>query len=132
MAEDIVELVRRSYDAFARGDTEALLSGATEDFVTYRDEPDGATFHGKQGLLEAITSWTEDFEEFAFEVEELIPLNDRQVLARIHQSAVGKHSGVAIEATFWFLHTVEGDRLSRLDMFAHRDRAYEAAGPETD
>ncbi len=128
MTQDIVEIVRRSYDAYERGDADSMLSDTHEDLVTYREAPDGATFHGRQGLIEAITSWTEGFDRFEFTIEELIPANDRQVIARIHQRAVGAQSGVEIEATFWFVHTFDGGKLSRLDMFADRDRASEAAG----
>ena len=128
MAQDITELVRRSYEAYERGDMDSMLSDTNEDLVTYRDAPDGATFHGRQGLIEAITSWTEGFDRFGFTLEELISDSDRHVIARIHQRAVGAQSGVEIEATFWFVHTIDGGKLSRLDMFADRDRAYAAAG----
>jgi hypothetical protein len=38
-----VELVRRGYEAYARGDLEAVLGDFSPDLVTFRSDPDGAT-----------------------------------------------------------------------------------------
>jgi hypothetical protein len=34
-----------------------------EDLVTYRADPDGTTYHGKEGFLSATADWPEDFSE---------------------------------------------------------------------
>jgi ketosteroid isomerase-like protein len=54
MSEENVELVRRGYEAYARGDLEAVLGDFSPDLVTFRSDPDGATFHGREGFLEAV------------------------------------------------------------------------------
>ena len=53
MSQENVEIVRRGYEAYARGDM-AMLADLDPDMVTYREEPDGATFKGRDGFLEAI------------------------------------------------------------------------------
>ena len=85
MSQENVEIVRRGYEAYARGDMAAMLADLDPDMVTYREEPDGATFKGRDGFLEAIAEWVEDFDEFVATAEELIDANDRQVVVRVHQ-----------------------------------------------
>jgi ketosteroid isomerase-like protein len=127
MSQENVEIVRRGYEAYARGDLATMLGDIDPEMVTYREEPDGATFHGPEGFLRAIAEWVEDFEEFAATPEEMIDANDHQVLVRVHQRAVGAQSGAPIEADFWFVHTLRDAKVTRLDMFASKASALEAA-----
>ena len=128
MSRENVEIVRRGFDAYQRGDIPAMLDLAAPDQVTYRADPDGATYHGPEGLLRAIAEWVEDFDEFTATPEELIDANDHQVVVRVHQEAVGSQSGAPIEANFWFVYTLDDARVTRLDMFASKTQAFEAAG----
>ena len=128
MSQENVEIVRRGYQAYARGDPAAMLRDAAHEMITYREEPDGATFHGPDGLMDAIAEWVEDFEDFTFRAEEFIDANDDQVVVRIHQTATGSRSGASIEGDFWFVHTLRGAKVVRLDMFASRQKAFECAG----
>ena len=59
---------------------------------------------------------------------ELIDAHDRQVVVRVHQTATGSQSGAPIEGDFWFVHTLSDSKVTRLDMFASKDSALEAAG----
>jgi ketosteroid isomerase-like protein len=128
MSQENVEIVRRGFEAYARGDLATLLAGIDPEMVTYREEPDGATFHGREGFLQAIAEWVEDFDEFAATAEELIDANDRQVVVRVHQTATGAQSGAPIEGDFWFVHTLSGSKVTRLDMLASKRRALAAVG----
>jgi ketosteroid isomerase-like protein len=128
MSQENVEIVRRGYEAYARGDLAAVLKDIDPEMITYREEPDAAIYHGSEGLLKAIAEWVEDFDEFKVTAEELIDANDHQVLVRVHQTAVGAQSGVPIEADFWFVHTLSNAKVTRLDMFAGKAHALEAAG----
>jgi ketosteroid isomerase-like protein len=123
MSEENVEMVRRGYEAYARGDVDVLLEGNAPDLVVYRRDPDGATFHGPEGLLEAIGEWVEDFDEFALAAREFIDANDEQVVVRVHQKAVAAQSGAPVEGEFWFVHTIRDGRFVRLDMFAEKAHA---------
>jgi ketosteroid isomerase-like protein len=130
MSQENVEIVRRSYEAYERGDLTGMLTAADPDLITHRaaPQPDAGTWHGREGFLQAFASWIEDFDAFALTVEELIDANDTQVITRLHQCAVGSESGVPIEADFWFLHTLSGQRIRRLDIYAREEQALEAAG----
>ena len=123
-----MEVVRRGYEAYSRGDLAAMLEDIAPEMITYREEPDGAIFHGPDGFLQAIAEWVEDFDEFTATPEELIDANDQQVIVRVHQTAVGAQSGAPIEGDFWFVHTLKEGKVTRLDMFAGKAQALEAAG----
>jgi ketosteroid isomerase-like protein len=128
MSQENVEIVRRGYEAYARGDLGAMLEDIAPEMITYREEPDGATYHGPEGLLQAIAEWVEDFDQFTATPEELIDANEHQVVVRVHQTAVGAQSGAPIEADFWFVHTLRDAKVTRLDMFAGKAQAFKTAG----
>jgi ketosteroid isomerase-like protein len=128
MSRENVEIVRRGYEAYARGDVAAMLADLDPEMTTYREEPDGATFHGPDGFLQAIAEWVEDFDEFVATAEELIDANDHQVIVRVHQTATGAQSGATIEGDFWFVHTLSDSKVTRLDMLTTKEKALEAAG----
>lgn len=132
MAEENVEIVRRGYEAYARGDLGAVLDDMDPEMITYRADPDGSIFKGSDGFLAAIAEWVEDFDQFTITPEEFIDANDSQVVVRVRQTAVGKRSGAPIEADFWFVHTLSGGKVTRLDMFVTKSQALVAAGLPTD
>ena len=64
MSQENVEIVRQGFEAFERGELDAMLDLFTDDVTTYRADPDGATYDGKAGFLDATADWTEDFSEW--------------------------------------------------------------------
>jgi ketosteroid isomerase-like protein len=64
MSQENVELVRRSYEAFERGDLEEARKSVDPEMVIYRWELDAATYHGWEGLIGALAEWAEGFDEF--------------------------------------------------------------------
>jgi ketosteroid isomerase-like protein len=75
MSQENVEIVRRGYAAFERGDVSVALDNAS-DLVTYRADPDGRTWNGPEGFLQALADWTEGFDEFSATAEEFIDAGD--------------------------------------------------------
>src|SRR6266550_7483692 len=127
MSQENVEIVRHTYAAFERGDLSAALDNADPDLVTYRADPEARTWHGHDGFLQAFADWTEGFDEFRATAKEFIDAGDR-VIVRVHQTARGQSSGVPVEADFWFVHTLGNAKVTRLDIFASKAPALEAAG----
>jgi ketosteroid isomerase-like protein len=126
-----VAVVRGCFEAYERGDIEAMVGFADPELITYRapPNPDAGTYQGPEGFIEALLDWTAGFDEFQASLEEVIDANEEQVIGRIHQRAVGSESRAPIEADFWFLYTIRGGKIVRLDMFIRRSHAFEAAGP---
>jgi len=128
MSQENVEVVRRSFDAYTRGDVRNALVDFDPDVITRRvaPAPDPQTHHGHDGLLQVISDWTQDFDEFTATAEELIDAGDH-VIMRVHQQAFGKHSGAPVEADFWFIYTVGNGKITGLDMYTGKRQAFEAA-----
>jgi ketosteroid isomerase-like protein len=127
MSEENVELVRGGFDAFQEGDLSRMLDLMADDLVTYRADPDGATYHGKEGFLQATADWTEGFSEWSVIPEEFIDAGDR-VLVRVRQMARGVASGIPVEGDFWFVFEMRGKRVAKWSFYIRRDAALEAAG----
>src|SRR5918995_5582715 len=127
MSKENVELVRGGFTAFQDGDVSRMLDLMADDLVTYRSDPDGATYHGKEGFLNATADWTEDFSEWSAIPEEFIDAGDR-VLVRVRQMARGMASGIPVEGEFWFVFEMSGRRVAKLSFYVRPGEALEAAG----
>jgi ketosteroid isomerase-like protein len=127
MSQENVEIVRRVWETWERGDLSGWLELMSDDLVTRRVGLDNATFHGKEGFLEQASEWSEGFVEWSVAAEEFIDAGD-QVVVRNHQAARGEASDVPVEMNFWFVHTVSQGKIVRVDMFANERDALEAAG----
>jgi ketosteroid isomerase-like protein len=77
MSQENLEIVRRSFEAFQRGGPDAMLDLFSDDVITYRADPDGATFDGKAGFRDAAADWTEDFSEWQVLPQEFTDLGER-------------------------------------------------------
>ena len=129
MSQENVEIVRGAFDAFQEGDFSRITDLMAHDLVTYRADPDGATYHGKEGFLRATAEWTEDFSEWSVIPEEFIDAEDR-VLVRVRQTARGEASGIPVEGDFWFVIEMRGGRVAKVGFYVRRGQALEAAGLE--
>ena len=130
MSQENVEVVRRAMDAFAQGDEPAFLDGFDSDVVIQQTAPipDARSYVGRGGVLQALTDWNEVFGDLVMTAEELTDCENENVLVRMHQKARGAGSGVPVEFDTWFLYSVSGGKISRLEMFNYKDKALEAAG----
>ena len=60
--------------------------------------------------------------------EEYIDTARDRVIARVHQAAYGEHSGVRVEADFWFVWTLHDAKIIGLVMYMSKAQALQAAG----
>jgi ketosteroid isomerase-like protein len=127
MSEENVEVVRRALEAFRDGDVEGALALGHPDIVSARVDPDGAVFHGHDGLLQLMADWMEGFEEWSYRAEEYVDAGD-QVIVHIRQWGRGAGSGAQVEADNWIVYTVEDGLITRFQIYTDRGQAYAAAG----
>jgi ketosteroid isomerase-like protein len=127
MSQENVALVRSGFSAFEQGDVSRMLDLMADDLVTYRADPDGASYHGKEGFLEATADWTEGFSDWSVIPEEFIDAGDF-VVARVRQVVRGEASGISVEGAFWFVFEVRDARVTRLSFYVREVEALEAVG----
>jgi ketosteroid isomerase-like protein len=127
MSPENVELVRSGFSAFEQGDVTRLLDLMADDLVTYRADPDGASYHGKEGFLEATADWTEGFSHWTVIPEDFTDAGDF-VVAQVRQIIRGEASGAKIEQPFWFVFEIRDAKVTRLSFYVREAEAREEAG----
>lgn len=136
MSEENVEIVRRAHAEFlaglARGDFAAAfdLGTVSPDFewIVPPQAPGlRPVYRGREGWLEFMGTWTEDF-DWSIELEEAVDAGDGRVVVRTRQRAIGKGSGVPVELQMGGIWTVEAGQVTRAENFLDPAEAFAAAG----
>jgi ketosteroid isomerase-like protein len=86
------EVVRRAYDAFARGDVPGVVDCLADDAecVLSDETPYGGTWRGPEGIARGLRTLAGHYEELAVEVSELVGGGDTVVvLGHLHGRALG-------------------------------------------
>ena len=129
MSEENVEVVRRGYEAFNRGDLDGMVAdfAPTFEYVASGAVPGtGGVYAGPEGLREFM-GWFGEFYEARAEIDELIDAGDRVLVATTTRGR-GKQSGVQSAWHLWQLWTLRDGKIVRGQGFTNRDEALEAAG----
>jgi uncharacterized protein len=125
-----VEIVRRGFQAFARGDLDAFAAAHDRAIVwtTGADEPDPQTYRGNEGVrrlaADVSEAWVDRFDD-VMEFGAFIDLGDWVVVpwtARVR----GKGSGVPVVLSETYAVRVEGGKIVRVDEYRTRDEAIDA------
>jgi len=131
MSQENVEVVRASWEAWSRGDMEALFEfydPAVEWDMTHSNVPDMGVFHGHDGVREFFREWRAFFAEYYAEPEEFIDA-DESVVVRVRQGGRGRASTVGVEMPgYWQLYRLRGGRAVRVEIYRDEADALEAAG----
>jgi uncharacterized protein len=130
MSQDNVELVRRSFEAFSRGDLETAFAAHAPDteWRTATDEPDQQTYRGIEGLRRFAASiedlWQDRFDD-AMTFGEFLDLGDWVVVAWSARFR-GMMSGVEIDVAETYAVRVTGARIVRVEEYRTTEEALEA------
>jgi ketosteroid isomerase-like protein len=103
-----------------------------DDYEWIVDPPlDGrSVWHGREGFVEFMRTWTEEFEDWSIQVERWIDAGDDRVVALTYQSATGKGSGVPVELDLGQIYELEDGRIAGVRNYLGHAEALEAAGLE--
>jgi len=125
MSEENVEIVRRMYEAYFRGDFETALSAFAEDVVW---EDMNGTYQGRDGVVEATTRWTGAWDDLRQELEDIRDAEGGDVVVALRQSGRGKGSGVWVQTVTGWIYMISGGEISRVRLFTDPATAMQAAG----
>ena len=119
------ELVADAFDAFQRGDVEALNAGLDPEIeVMISDRlANSGTWRGVEGFWESVSTWLEAFDDYRLEVRSIDTPDDHHVLVEARQTAKGRASGVPVELTTYFLFEVHEGLSTRYELHASREDA---------
>ena len=129
MAQENVELVRRGWAAYERGDLSGVIALLSPEMVTYvaPPVPVAGTYHGPEGFLQLTIDWAEGFDDLVVTGQEFIEAGDQVVVRSLHKSH-GAASGVPVETDLWYVFTVREEQVARVDIFNEGREALKAAG----
>jgi ketosteroid isomerase-like protein len=131
VSKENVEIVARGYAEFAAtGDFSEERSDP--DFVwdmsTFSGWPEKKVYEGVEGSREFIATWTEPWDEWQLEVEELIDAGPEYVIGVLRQRGTSKATGLEVDMQFAQLWTIRDGKYLRMRMYADPDEARRAAG----
>jgi ketosteroid isomerase-like protein len=129
MSQENVEIVRRSFDAFLRGDFDGAMQAFHTD-IAYdltRLSPDGEVYEGHEGVRTGMRRWLGTWDDYAMEVVEYVDAGDSVVIF-FRESGRGKGSGVRIEQSVAGVWTLLDGEVVRVTPFLDRSEALEAVG----
>jgi ketosteroid isomerase-like protein len=131
MSEENVEIIRAAFDAWNRGDHEALIEMWDEEaeFYPLRAQLEGRAYRGPQGLREFIGELADEWEEVQFEIEEIRDKGEEGVgFGRFR--ARGRASGVELNVPLGVVGIVRNKKIVYSRFFSDPAEALKAAGLE--
>ena len=123
-----VEIVRRSMEAFARGDIESVLRLCDEDILVMQPlEMPGAAplLRGHAGVLESIAAWPEQWDDYRVEILRTIDTGDH-VVATVHSTGRGKSTGIPVETEATMVFAIRQGKIAEWRVFMREGEALEA------
>ena len=120
-------------EAWRRGEVDPASLALFDPDVTYEDYdlPDhaGEVFHGPAGVVEAMESWSEPYEEITNELQRIVGSGDR--LVAIHRfRARARRTGIEFDQPSAYVYTFQDGRIIRIQGFWDPADALAAAGLE--
>jgi len=128
MSQENVELVRRVYEGWARGDFSDTDAFDPEIDFEMVDWPHQTRVHGVDDMWSTWRATLTAFDDFRAVPMEYVDCGSN-VLVINQVEASGKESGAEVSAETATVWTVENGRVVRLALYWDTDRAREAAGP---
>ena len=130
MSRENMEIVRRSYDAFNRGDLDAVLESVDPliavEYWGERPDPD-RSYHGHAGVREFVGQLREIFPDYRADVEECIDAGD-DVVVVVRNRGTGQTSGLEVDVRSGQVCTLRAGKLVRWRLYSSRAEALEAMG----
>jgi ketosteroid isomerase-like protein len=131
MSQDNVEIVRASWDAWSRGDMDALFEfydPEVEWDMSRSYVPDMGVFHGHDGIREFFREWRTFFAEYYAEPEQFIGA-DENVMVRVRQRGRGRASTIDVEMpAYWQVYRLRDGRAVRVEIYRDETDALNAIG----
>jgi ketosteroid isomerase-like protein len=130
MAQDNVELVRRTIDLFNRKEIARVLDAVPDDFELDWSNSIGplkGVYKGREGALELWESFFDAWDEVRWDPREIIEVDEARVILVNHVRMRGGGSGVDVEATAAQLWTITDGKWRSVKLYQSKAEALAAA-----
>jgi ketosteroid isomerase-like protein len=124
-----MELAKAGYEAFQRSDVQTVLDLTDPEVEIYLPPtlPNSGTFHGHEGYMTWLGRWLEAWDDFHIEVRGMEAVGERHVVTAIHQSGIGRGSGIPVEMDVAYMLDIRDGKVIALQMYLSRDEATSVA-----
>jgi ketosteroid isomerase-like protein len=130
MSQENVEIVRRAFEAYNRGDLDTAVADFASDFeyIASGAIPGGrGVFRGPEGYKRFVGWLREEFDDARVEIDAITDAGD-QVLVSVTIRGRGRQSGVEASWNDWQVWTLRDGKIVDGLGFTNRAEALEAAG----
>jgi ketosteroid isomerase-like protein len=130
MSEENVEIVRRVYEEVSAGMWRAPPELFDSDYVVDLTEaaPDVGVVRGTEAAEAALHGYSETFEDFRIELEEVIHADESCVVAAVRDGGRLKGSDSVVWSHFFHVWTFRDGKILSRSAHVERAHALEAAG----
>jgi hypothetical protein len=126
MSQRNVDILRSAYDAFDRGEANALFD-VLDPAIEWQSLEDTEPKYGVEGVLESVGAWFQVWDDFHIEPEEFIDSGDRVVVVVKERGRVAG-SGEQVTQRFFQVWTLRDDRVVAFREYKTKREAVDAAG----
>jgi ketosteroid isomerase-like protein len=103
-------------------------SSLDPDFELDLSETGGGVLHGIDAMLEQMRDYWETFEDFRYEIEEVIHADERQVIVAVRDGGRMRGSDAEVWTHFFDVFAFRNGKVLCASAHFDRNRALEAAG----
>ena len=130
MSQGTVEIVRRLYDAMARGDTATVLALFDPHVVVvnFAGAPETRPYVGHDGLGEWTRATRDAMGDFRIEADEMLDVDENRVVVVGRVCGKGPTSGLAVGVRLSTVITLRGGKIVRTHSYRTKADALEAVG----
>ncbi len=128
MSRENVEVVRRTLDAFLSADLETALSFFDPDVEwDGTNLPDGQVGRGHEAIMEHLTRWADQWDEWTVEVERIVGAGSDRVVVFLRERGRST-SGLNMDELHAEVYDLRGGKIVRRRGFSDPSEALEAVG----
>ena len=129
MSQTDSEMLRAGYEAFSRGEVDAVFASADPDLllITAERVTNPGTYRGVEAVTQFFTDLFEPFEEVVAEPERFFERGD-QIVVFVRVRSRPRGSNAVVENRIGHVWTVRDGKVIRFQMFPERMNALEAVG----
>jgi len=132
MSEENVEIATRWYEPATGKD--ALLAAMPRTMalchpdVEWSAPEDGTIYRGREGVRQRLEEWLQSFDEYRYDVQQVIDCGGDEVLVEASEVGRGMMSGAEVRSTNYELLTIRHGMIVRIREFYDECEALKAAG----
>jgi uncharacterized protein len=129
MAQDNVDVVQSAWDAFARGDIDAVLAAIDPSAETRVPEslPWGGTYAGPEGFREFLAKLGDSFDQFSATPDKVLGADDNHVVVVARTQGRTK-AGANVSGTVVWLYQLRDGRITDAESWGDTARVLDALG----